>query len=65
MNHFFIVRQLTLCAAVASSCLGSASAQTFEGRLADGTPSATRTVFGPNQCTMFFNPTLNITILND
>jgi len=57
--------QFTLAAAVAASCLSSASAQTFQGRLVDGTHSATCTVSGPNKCTMFFNPTLNITILNN
>lgn len=37
----------------------------FQGRLADGTPSATCTVTGPGKCAMFYSPTLNATILND
>jgi hypothetical protein len=57
--------QFALAAAVAGSCLASASAQTFQGRLANGAPSATCTVSGTTKCTMFFNPVLNITILNN
>jgi hypothetical protein len=41
------------------------AAPVFQGRQADGTASATCTVSGPNKCAMFYNPTLNITILND
>jgi len=59
------IQQLALVAALALSCLGSASAQTFQGRLANGAPSATCTVSGVNKCTSFFNPSLNITILNN
>jgi PEP-CTERM motif len=56
---------MPLAAALAAGCLGSASAQTFEGRLANGAPSATCTVKGATKCTSFYNPTLNITILNN
>ena len=59
------IQQIALATALLSSCLGSASAQNFQGRLADGTPSATCTVSGGTKCAMFFNPTLNITILNN
>jgi len=59
------IQKIALVAALASSCLGSASAQSFQGRLANGTPSASCEVSGPNKCAMFFNPTLNITILNN
>jgi PEP-CTERM motif len=37
----------------------------FQGRLANGTPSATCTASGANKCTYFFDTTLNITILNN
>ena len=37
----------------------------FQGRLADGTASATCTASGANKCTYFFDTTLNITILNN
>lgn len=37
----------------------------FHGRLADGTPSDTCTVSGPDKCTMIYNSTLDITILNN
>ncbi len=41
------------------------AAPVFHGRLADGTHSSTCTVTGPTKCAMFYNTTLNITILND
>ncbi len=37
----------------------------FEGRLADGKASATCSTPGQPKCAMFYNPTLNVTILND
>lgn len=37
----------------------------FQGRLADGTASATCTVSGATKCAMFYNTTLDVTILND
>jgi hypothetical protein len=46
------------------SVVGSAQAA-FQGRLANGTPSATCTVSGAGKCTYFFDTTLNITILNN
>ncbi len=57
--------KVSLVAVVTASCLASASAQVFQGRLANGTPSNTCTALGANMCTTFFNPTLNITILNN
>ena len=63
--HMLRIRQLALAAALAAGCVGSASAQPFQGRLADNTPSATCTVSGATKCTSFFNPTLGITILNN
>ena len=59
------IHQFVFAVALALSLLGNASAQTFQGRLADGSPSATCTVSGANKCTSFFNPTLGITILNN
>jgi hypothetical protein len=44
---------------------GAYASSAFEGRLADGTASATCTVSGANKCAMFYNNTLDITILND
>jgi hypothetical protein len=41
------------------------AAPLFQGRLADGTASTTCTVSGPDKCAMFYNTTLDITILND
>ena len=58
--------QIALAAALAASCMNSASASSpFEGRLANGAPSSTCTVLGVTKCTMFYDSTLNITILND
>jgi hypothetical protein len=37
----------------------------FQGRLADGTASSTCTVSGASKCAMFYDTTLDITILND
>lgn len=37
----------------------------FQGRLANGTHSGTCTVSGANKCAMFYNTTLDFTILND
>jgi len=55
------VAALTLAAV-----LGTAqSAPVFLGRLADGSASSTCTVSGVTKCTMFYNATLDITILND
>ena len=54
-------------AAAMMSVAGTAHSQAFQGRLADNTPSTTCTVsnYGPSQCTSFFDPALNITILNE
>lgn len=41
------------------------AAPVFQGRLADGTASATCTVSGATKCAMFYNTTLDVTILND
>lgn len=41
------------------------AAPVFQGRLADGSASSTCTVTGGTKCTMFYNTTLDITILND
>lgn len=41
------------------------AAPVFQGRLADGTASAICTVSGASKCAMFYNTTLDITILND
>jgi hypothetical protein len=57
----------TWAAAAAMVALSGAAyaAPVFQGRLADGTASDTCTVSGPTKCTMFYNTTLDITILND
>jgi hypothetical protein len=57
----------TWVAAAAMLALTSAAfaAPVFQGRLADGTASATCTVSGATKCAMFYNTTLDITILND
>ncbi|MCV2361618.1 PEP-CTERM sorting domain-containing protein [Paucibacter sp. TC2R-5] len=50
----------------AMTLVGAAQATSaFEGRLANGTASATCTVSGADKCAMFFNKTLDLTILND
>jgi len=41
------------------------AASVFQGRLANGTASTTCTVSGLDKCAMFYNTTLDITILND
>jgi len=41
------------------------AAPVFQGRLANGTASSTCTVSGATKCAMFYNTTLDITILND
>lgn len=41
------------------------AAPLFQGRLANGTASTTCTVSGLGKCAMFYNTTLDITILND
>ena len=57
----------TWVAAAAMMALSGAAYATpvFQGRLADGTASATCTVSGATKCAMFYNTTLDITILND
>ena len=57
----------TWVAAAAMVALSSAAyaVPVFQGRLADGTASATCTVSGAAKCAMFYNTTLNVTILND
>ena len=53
-------------AAVMVALTGAAhAAPVFQGRLADGTASTTCTVSGAGKCAMFYDTTLNITILND
>ncbi|MDC8771111.1 PEP-CTERM sorting domain-containing protein [Paucibacter sp. hw8] len=50
----------------AMTLMGAAQATSaFEGRLANGTASSTCTVSGANKCAMFYNATLDLTILND
>jgi hypothetical protein len=41
------------------------AAPVFQGRLADGTASTTCTKSGATKCAMYYNTTLDITILND
>jgi hypothetical protein len=57
----------TWAAAAAMVALTGAAhaAPVFQGRLADGTASTTCTVSGTGKCAMFYNTTLDITILND
>ena len=57
----------TWVAAATMLALSSAAyaAPVFLGRLADGTASATCTVSGAAKCAMFYNTTLDVTILND
>jgi len=60
------IHQIALVALLALSTLSTASAApVFQGRLADGSASTTCTVSGPTKCTMFYNTTLDITILNN
>lgn len=55
-----------VAAAAMVALTGAAQAAlVFQGRLADGTASSTCTVNGPTRCAMFYNPALDITILND
>nr|WP_316642385.1 PEP-CTERM sorting domain-containing protein [uncultured Roseateles sp.] len=50
----------------AMTLVGAAQATpVFQGRLADGTASDTCTVSGLTKCAMFYNTTLDLTILND
>lgn len=50
----------------AMTLVGAAQATSaFEGRLANGTASATCTASGTTKCAMFYNKTLDLTILND
>ena len=57
----------TWVAAATMLALSSAAyaAPVFQGRQADGTASLTCTVLGATKCAMFYNTTLNVTILND
>lgn len=54
-------------AAAALMAITSATYATpvFQGRLVDGSASSTCTVSGATKCAMFYNTTLDITILND
>ncbi len=54
-------------AAAALMAITSATYATpvFQGRLADGSASSTCTVSGATKCAMFYNTTLDVTILND
>lgn len=55
-----------VAAATLAAVIGTAqSAPVFQGRLADGSASSSCTVSGVTKCTMFYNTTLDITILND
>ena len=55
-----------VAAATVLALTGAAyAAPVFQGRLANGTASATCTVSGAAKCAMFYNTTLNVTILND
>lgn len=62
------MKTLKILAAVAAmlAFTGAAyAAPVFQGRLADGTASTTCTVSGSTKCAMFYNTTLDVTILND
>ena len=52
-------------AAIAALAGAVQAAPVFQGRLADGTASNTCTASGVSKCAMFYNTTLDITILND
>lgn len=52
-------------AAVVALSGAAHSAPVFQGRMADGTASTTCTATGATKCAMFYNTTLDITILND
>ena len=55
-----------VAAATVLALTGAAyAAPVFQGRLASGAASATCTVSGVAKCAMFYNTTLNVTILND
>ena len=55
-----------VAAAAVLALTGAAyAAPVFQGRLASGAASATCTVSGVAKCAMFYNTTLNVTILND
>ena len=55
-----------VAAATVLALTGAAyAAPVFQGRLASGAASATCTVSGVAKCAMFYNTTLDITILND
>ena len=61
-----LVAQIALVAALAWACVGVAPANAaFQGRLANGSASSTCTVSGSTACAMFYDTTLNITILNN
>jgi len=55
----------TWAAAAAMVALSGTADAAFLGRLANGTASSTCTVVGASKCAMFYNDTLDITILND
>lgn len=61
------VKQKAVLAITTAALLGLASSAkaAFQGRLANGTPSATCTASGATKCTYFFDTTLGITILNN
>ncbi len=61
------VKQKAVLAITTAALLGLASSAkaAFQGRLTNGTPSATCTASGATKCTYFFDTTLGITILNN
>ena len=67
MNFKHKAAKVAISAATATALLvvaGTAQAA-FQGRLVNGTPSATCTASGATKCTYFFDTTLGITILNN
>ncbi len=61
LKHWAVLAATT---AALMGAVGTAQAA-FQGRLANGTPSATCTASGANKCAYFFDTTLGITILNN
>jgi PEP-CTERM motif len=59
------LKLMAVSAALVTLTGAAQAAPLFQGRQADGTASATCTVSGAAKCAMFYNTTLDITILND
>ena len=61
------IQQIAMTVAIVSTCFGSSTSATtiFQGRLANGSVGSTCTVSGQSKCAMFYDSTLNITILNN